>query len=86
MHLREKIDSFGMLPGIQIKNAYKVTWVVCHGIDFRKTGVIMHEVDADLPMFGVIKQIWNRMYVNFYILSMFHLKHYISVNASSPIM
>ena len=39
---------------------YKATWVVCHGTDFRKSGVIMYDIDEDLhsPMFGVIKEIW----------------------------
>ena len=59
--LREKMDAFGLLPGIQLKNVYKASWVVCHGTDFRKSGVIVHSVDEDslLPMFGIIKQIWN---------------------------
>ena len=59
--LREKMDRFGLLPGIQLKNVYKASWAVCHGTDFCKSGVIVHEVDEDLlvPMFGIIKQIWN---------------------------
>ena len=34
---------------------------MCHGMDFRKSGVIVHSVDEDslLPMFGIIKQIWS---------------------------
>ena len=55
------MDRFGLLPGIQLKSVYKASWVVCHGTDFRKSGVIVHKVDEDLllPMFGIIKQIWN---------------------------
>ena len=59
-NLREHMDSCGLMPGIKLQNVYKVTWVVCHGTDFRKSGVIMYDIDKDLlsPMFGVIKQIW----------------------------
>ena len=32
---------FGLLPGIQLKNVYKASWVVCHGTDFHEIGVIV---------------------------------------------
>lgn len=59
--LREKFDRFGLMPGTQLEHVYKATWVVCHGTNFRKSGVIMYDIDQDLlsPMFGVIKQIWS---------------------------
>ena len=39
---------------------YKATWIVCHGTNFRKSGVIMYDIDEDshLPVFGIIQEIW----------------------------
>ncbi|XP_028418281.1 uncharacterized protein LOC114543534 [Dendronephthya gigantea] len=58
--LRLKLDDFGMLPGIVIDNAFKSSWVLCHGTKFRKNAVIMYSVNETTrsPLFATILDIW----------------------------
>jgi hypothetical protein len=58
--LRSQLDNFGLLPGVELTNVYKTSWVMCYGTKFRKDGVIAYSVDEllMLPMFASIKEIW----------------------------
>ena len=59
--LRAKFDIFGLLPGINLQNSYKTSWVVCHGTEFKRDGIIICNVEeqCERPVFGSIRQIWT---------------------------
>ena len=58
--LRNKLNKFGLLPGVELDNVYKSSWVICHGTKFAKDGVIIYSIDQSLmlPRFASIKEIW----------------------------
>ena len=58
--LRSQLDSFGLLPGVELTNVYRTSWVMCHGTKFSKDGVIAYNVNEllMLPIFASIKEIW----------------------------
>ena len=59
-NLRRKLDLLAQLPGIELKNAYKVNWVTCYGTKYKKGGIIICNVDGNrmLPVFGEITVVW----------------------------
>ena len=36
--LRQKMDSLGLLPGVDLSNVHRASWVICHGTKFMKGG------------------------------------------------
>ena len=58
--LRSKLDMFGMIPGVELQNVYRTSWVICHGTKFCKGGFIMYSVNEllMLPIFASITEIW----------------------------
>ena len=59
-NLRQKLNISGLLPCIQLQNAYKTTWLSCYGTRFKSGGIFICNVDEDLvrPIFGTICVIW----------------------------
>ena len=51
---------FGMIPGVELQNVYRTSWVICHGTKFCKGGFIMYSVNEllMLPIFASIREIW----------------------------
>ena len=48
--LRNKLNKFGLLPGVELDNVYKSSWVICHGAKFAKDGVIIYSIDQSLML------------------------------------
>ena len=59
--LRAQFDIFGLLPGINLQNTYKTSWVVCYGTELKRGGIIICRIDEEYerPVFGSIHQIWT---------------------------
>ena len=58
--LRNDLDDFSLLPGIELTNTYRLSWVILHGTKYAKEGVLMVSVfgNPPLPIFGTVKYIW----------------------------
>ena len=41
--LRARFDASGLLPGIELSNVYKVSWVKLYGVKYKKSGIIAIE-------------------------------------------
>ena len=58
--LREGFNASSLLPGINLANAYKASWIKLYGTKYTKSGVIAVDASGDpiLPVFGIISCIW----------------------------
>ena len=58
--LQQKFCQCGLLPGIQLQQAHRVSWIVVNGTKFCKEAMIAIGVVNNqlLPVFGQIFQIW----------------------------
>ena len=54
--LRARFDASGLLPGTELSNVYKVSWVKLYGVKYKKSGVITIDACGDpvQPLFGEI--------------------------------
>ena len=56
--LRISLTLHGLLPGIHITNAYKVSWMMRYGTRYKKDDLVIISVANNLPVFGKINVIW----------------------------
>ena len=45
--LRESFNASGLLPGINLANTYKASWIKLYGIKYTKSGVIAVDANGD---------------------------------------
>ena len=64
--LGARFDASGLLPGIELSNVYKVSWVKLYGVKYKKSGIIAIDACGDpvQPLFGEIRFILS---VNNYV-------------------
>lgn len=78
LSLRERFNSCGLLPGIDLVNVYKVSWITLFGTKYAKSGVIAVDVAGDpaLPVFGVILCIWSILDFVYFDVRLLHTQRF----------